>query len=448
MRLLTGVTLICGGLILPTAAAAFEAPESDIDIDHTWTITWNEAVDVDTAEAAIQIIDEDDSAHDISVQPVDGTPEAVQVIPLTDYEPNRTYTLTVDETAASADGTAMDETITHPFETETVTWETADHVDGDWVRTDSFETWEAAREQVDEHDAILQDEEVVWAHEGTAVTGAAVTNIYPTKNLASGGGAITYVAGHTTMELLSAGEDWVEVEISGAHGYTPAAAVELRPEVTKPNRSYYKNNNGELYHYIHRAAGYDGAYHYGPAPDFLDEGERAYSTDGINFGEDMYEHPYTFKDITEPTDLDEDDFDDIFAEHRPDAPLREGIEYFFKAEDKHDTNAFYLLTHAIHESSWGESMIAEEKNNFFGINAVDSNPFENATTYESMKDGVIEGAAFISNGYLDENDWRYEGPFPGFKGAGMNVRYASDPYWGQKMAGFMYRLSEAVDDDE
>jgi hypothetical protein len=37
---------------------------------------------------------------------------------------------------------------------------------------------------------------------------------------------------------------------------------------------------------------------------------------------------------------------------------------------------------------------------------------------------------------------------PGNKAAGMNLRYASDPYWGQKTAGHMYRIDQYLGGNE
>lgn len=56
-----------------------------------------------------------------------------------------------------------------------------------------------------------------------------------------------------------------------------------------------------------------------------------------------------------------------------------------KAEELHGTNALYLLAHAIHESNWGKSKIARDKNNLFGIGANDGNPYQDAWTYENYE---------------------------------------------------------------
>ena len=49
----------------------------------------------------------------------------------------------------------------------------------------------------------------------------------------------------------------------------------------------------------------------------------------------------------------------------------------------------------------------------------------------------------MSRGYLDPEDWRYFGGFLGNKGSGLNVKYASDPYWGEKAANVAYTLDKS-----
>ncbi len=43
-------------------------------------------------------------------------------------------------------------------------------------------------------------------------------------------------------------------------------------------------------------------------------------------------------------------------------------------------------------------------------------------------------------GAINQNNYRYFGSHVGNKGSGMNVKYASDPFWGEKIAGWYYRF--------
>lgn len=48
----------------------------------------------------------------------------------------------------------------------------------------------------------------------------------------------------------------------------------------------------------------------------------------------------------------------------------------------------------------------------------------------------------MNKGYLSPSDWRYNGDYFGDKGSGLNVQYASDPYWGEKAAAVAQGLDE------
>ena len=97
------------------------------------------------------------------------------------------------------------------------------------------------------------------------------------------------------------------------------------------------------------------------------------------------------------------------------------------------------------ESNWGKSSISQKKNNLFGLNATDAAPGENASQYSSVEACIKDFAkGWISEGYLYPEDYRYHGGFLGNKASGLNVKYASDPYWGEKAANIVWRLDSAM----
>ena len=120
-------------------------------------------------------------------------------------------------------------------------------------------------------------------------------------------------------------------------------------------------------------------------------------------------------------------------------------QYFNAVRNKYGVNGTLQYVMGIHESGWGKSSIAMNKNNLFGINATDSNPGQDANQFKSVEDCIYTHAQrYISWGYTDPlDDWRYFGAHVGNKGSGMNVKYASDPFWGEKVAGWYYRLDQA-----
>ena len=77
------------------------------------------------------------------------------------------------------------------------------------------------------------------------------------------------------------------------------------------------------------------------------------------------------------------------------------------------------------------------KNNLFGLNAVDSSPGESANSYSDVSTCLKDFAeTYMSKRWLKPGYGTYKGAFVGNKASGINLHYASDPYWGEKI-GFL-----------
>lgn len=74
---------------------------------------------------------------------------------------------------------------------------------------------------------------------------------------------------------------------------------------------------------------------------------------------------------------------------------------FVQAAAQSGLDPMYIVAHAALESGWGTSNIANAKYNFFGIGAVDSNPTNGAYTFDSVDNGIINGAKWIRAKYYD-----------------------------------------------
>ncbi|MDY0395610.1 glucosaminidase domain-containing protein [Virgibacillus halophilus] len=125
-------------------------------------------------------------------------------------------------------------------------------------------------------------------------------------------------------------------------------------------------------------------------------------------------------------------------------PLATLGDSFIAAQNQYGVNALYLLAHAIHESAWGSSAIAQTKYNLFGFGAVDSDPYNGAKKFNSYQDGINYVAQYVAHQYQNPKGSYYHGAMLGNKAAGMNAKYASDPLWGQQIAGYMYRIDKAL----
>lgn len=118
--------------------------------------------------------------------------------------------------------------------------------------------------------------------------------------------------------------------------------------------------------------------------------------------------------------------------------------FFYYAQEKYGVNAILSLSLSRNETGNGTSNLAINKNNGFGLNAVDSSPTESANWYASFASSILGYASkWITYGYAHPRDWRYFGPQFGDKWIGMNVKYASDTYWSEKMASNYYSLDKA-----
>jgi len=74
---------------------------------------------------------------------------------------------------------------------------------------------------------------------------------------------------------------------------------------------------------------------------------------------------------------------------------------FVKAAQETGLNPVYLFAHAACESAYGNSYLARTRNNFFGINAVDSNPGRADVMGDSVDEGIINGAKWIKSNFYD-----------------------------------------------
>lgn len=116
---------------------------------------------------------------------------------------------------------------------------------------------------------------------------------------------------------------------------------------------------------------------------------------------------------------------------------------FYSAESLYGVNSILMLAVAINESGNGRSRLSIEKNNLFGHSAVDSDPYSSGSAYLSVGYGIFAHAyKWLSYGFLQPGDYsgRFNGSNLGNKATGVNVKYASDPYWGEKAAAHYYNI--------
>lgn len=225
------------------------------------------------------------------------------------------------------------------------------------------------------------------------------------------------------------------ITVSGLSGYMKTEDLQAL-DSSKDFIPYYESDGHRFYHYVAQNASIPVASHLSD----MEVGKKYYSTDGLHFDGFNLENPFLFKDLTEATNYSAEDLDKVFSLLNINNSLLENKGATFKeAEEHYHINALYLLAHSALESDWGRSNIAKDKNNFFGIAAYDTTPYLSAKTFDDVDKGILGATKWIKENYIDRGR-----TFLGNKASGMNVEYASDPYWGEKIASVMMKINEKL----
>ena len=117
---------------------------------------------------------------------------------------------------------------------------------------------------------------------------------------------------------------------------------------------------------------------------------------------------------------------------------------FIDAQNYKGINSLLIFAMANHESAYGTSNLANWCNNFYGRGAYDDNPNLACSVahFNTPYDGVASQAFFLNNDYLDNVEWCYYGSHLGDALSGINVKYASDKRWGEKISGLMKEIDD------
>lgn len=233
---------------------------------------------------------------------------------------------------------------------------------------------------------------------------------------------------------------------------------------------YYVKQNGILTHYIEANPYLDNSWYFsvqlGNAPTWMQEGQKYYSFSGIYFtdspeklghysqqqnavnGNDPYYDYYLYQPLRTKTSYSAGELNQAFeyfynqssVRGKPTILRNQGAT-LLNAEAKFGTNALMVLALGIHEGAYGTSSIAISKNNTFGYAAYDSNTGA-AKAFATPEEGIN----YVAGDYLSwvhgdpTTGSKYYGANFGNKGSGMNVKYASDPFWGEKNASMYARI--------
>ncbi|MBQ2510122.1 MAG: glucosaminidase domain-containing protein, partial [Erysipelotrichaceae bacterium] len=196
------------------------------------------------------------------------------------------------------------------------------------------------------------------------------------------------------------------------------------------------------------------------AKNYLDAGMTAdtkyYSNDGIRFYSDpslknavatVYNY-YQFLSVRSTTDISASSFDSFLYSVKGNNTVMKGSgSVFIKGQNKYGCNALIIYAMACLESAYGTSGYAMNRNNLFGWSAYDDSP-NDASYFSSVQNCVYEHMGRNLNWFMDYTNRRYFGTCVGNKGSGFNVLYASDPYWGAKIAAIAYSIDKYANNND
>lgn len=210
---------------------------------------------------------------------------------------------------------------------------------------------------------------------------------------------------YLNVKIKEAGEDWIKVSYKDKEGYlktTNITSEAVSPLIKEKNRVAALKNNLNI---------------------------------------DM--------DLSVPSGLTLSDFKTILSNNLSDKNkiFEQNAENFYKAEQKYKVNGIFLASIGIHESAWGTSKIANDKNNLFGFTAYDSDPYNSATSFDNYESAINKVAETLSTKYLRTSGTKISEDlvaigtyFNGTTAKSVNVRYASDEGWADKVFTYMQYL--------
>ena len=333
------------------------------------------------------------------------------------------------------------------------------------------------------------DEEEETSSSRSSLASASSAQFVRFKTYASIGGTVSYtevLTGNTGYFNSNYGTDAAYIKTSGSYVYCKMSGVVMKVSTSYVSSistysssstiSYYTvNSSGWLVHYYtYRNSSNTvtlASTRVGYAPSYLSTGTKYYSYDGHYFyttyakmitdytnyssldfsnsvnEDDPYYNYYQYLSLRSETTFTTSNMNSRISSVKGSSSiLYNNCSIFTSAQDTYGINAAIMFGIACNESAYGTSSIATNKNNLFGLNAYDSST-SSASTFSSLQTCVNEFANYwMSQGYLNGTDSRYRGPHLGDKESGINVKYASDPYWGEKAASQCYYLSGVSSD--
>ncbi|MCR8745466.1 glucosaminidase domain-containing protein [Romboutsia lituseburensis] len=315
---------------------------------------------------------------------------------------------------------------------------------------------------------------IVKTKDGQLVSQNTTINLYKDTE---GNHKYTYISPGAIEDapIIDISGNMVKIEVAGFTGWMPISDTKGDNLVVVPinnikNLSYYQiNEKNELIHNISKMIEKEGNFEsiiIGKAPSFMKPTKKYYSYDGKYFYDDIkklisdlkeashsnainnYSPYYNYYNIlpgkgkTSYTAAELNSYIDKYAPSN--SVLKGSGESFIKYQSKYGVNALMALSISINESAFGTRLV--KPNNIFGIKANDGAE-SGASKFASIDECIkVFMENYMSKTYYNQKSKLYNGSNLGNKNSGVNINYASDPYWGEKAASHMYKIDKYLSD--
>ena len=318
----------------------------------------------------------------------------------------------------------------------------------------------------DDNGGVVQDEIATYARTaspkivnfranqaGNAVNDVTTYTEYKT-------GASGYVYGKSGADAAYLGEENGKIKFmqSGVVGLVDKSKVQVVNLNSVKTYSNYYANGSSIIHQIcmnMTISGYGGTTNIGPQQSYMKTGTTYYSYDGHYFytnyttmisdyqnntrtnsinPNNPYYNYYQYLPLRGKSLYSGNELVNIINTHASKASkmYNKGTQ-FVNNQNTYGVNALIMTGVGALESAWGTSSISQQKNNLFGLNAVDSSPGQSANTFSSVNACIKDFAeTYMSKRYLRAGWSYYHGGFLGNKASGINVRLCIRSILGRK----------------
>ena len=106
--------------------------------------------------------------------------------------------------------------------------------------------------------------------------------------------------------------------------------------------------------------------------------------------------------LNQPSGLSLEQFKKVLTDSKDiNKIFQNNAEYFYYIEQQYKINGILIAAIGIHESAWGTSKLAKDKNNLFGYGAYDSNPYNGAYSFSDYSESIDLIARVLVKYYLN-----------------------------------------------